>query len=84
MAADDRDPERVLSGKERRRLLSIAFATLEPRTRQILMMSREDELSSAEIARRLGLSPTHVKRLIAQALAHCRAVIEAESVEGQP
>ena len=84
MAADDRDPERVLSGKERRRLLSIAFATLEPRTRQILIMSREDELSSAEIARRLGLSPTHVKRLIAQALAHCRAVIEAESVEGRP
>lgn len=76
---DDRDPERVLSGKERRRLLAIAFTTLEPRTRQILIMSRQDELSSAEIARRLGLSPTHVKRLMAQAIAHCRAVVEAET-----
>ena len=82
---DDRDPERVLSGKERRRLLAIAFATLEPRTRQILIMSRQDELSSAEIARRLGLSPTHVKRLMAQAIAHCRAVVEAEGQgEAQP
>lgn len=82
---DDRDPERVLSGKERRRLLAIAFSTLEPRTRQILIMSRQDELSSAEIARRLGLSPTHVKRLMAQAIAHCRAVVEAETQgEGQP
>jgi RNA polymerase sigma-70 factor (ECF subfamily) len=84
-ATDDRDPERVLSGKERRRLLAIAFSTLEPRTRQILIMSRQDELSSAEIARRLKLSPTHVKRLMAQAIAHCRAVIEAETrPEGQP
>jgi RNA polymerase sigma factor (sigma-70 family) len=82
---DDRDPERVLSGKERRRLLEIAFATLEPRTRQIVIMSRQDELSSAEIARRLGLSPTHVKRLLAQAIAHCRAVVEAEtSAGGEP
>lgn len=82
---DDRDPERVLSGKERRRLLEIAFATLEPRTRQIVIMSRQDELSSAEIARRLNLSPTQVKRLMAQAIAHCRAVVEAEtSTGGEP
>lgn len=79
---DDHDPERVLSGKERRRLLQVAFSTLEPRTRQIVIMSRQDDLSSAEIARRLGLSPTHVKRLMAQAIAHCRAVIEAEAGEG--
>ena len=82
---DDRDPERVLSGKERRRLLEIAFATLEPRTRQIVIMSRQDELSSAEIARRLRLSPTQVKRLMAQAIAHCRAVVEAETpTRGEP
>lgn len=84
LATDDRDPERVLSGKERRRLLELAFATLEPRTRQIVIMSRQDELSSAEIARRLGLSPTQVKRLMAQAIAHCRAVVEAElPMEGE-
>lgn len=76
---DDHDPERVLSGKERRRLLEIAFSTLEPRSRQILIMSRQDELSSAEIARRLGLSATHVKRIMAQAIAHCRAVVDAGS-----
>jgi RNA polymerase sigma factor (sigma-70 family) len=73
---DDRDPERVSIGKDRRRLLEIAFASLEPRTRQILIMSRQDDLSSAEIARRLGLSPTHVKRLIADGIAHCRAFVE--------
>ena len=57
---DDFDPERVSIGRERRRLLETAFATLDPRTRQILIMSRQDGLSSAEIARRLGLSPTPV------------------------
>ena len=39
-------------------------------------MSRQDELSSAEIARQLGLSPTHVKRLMAEAIAHCRAIVD--------
>lgn len=79
---DDRDPERVSIGRERRRLLEAAFASLEPRTRQILIMSRQDEMSSAEIARRLGLSPTHVKRLIGEALARCRAFVDAP--EEQP
>ncbi|HEX6866131.1 MAG TPA: sigma-70 family RNA polymerase sigma factor [Caulobacteraceae bacterium] len=78
---DDRDPERVLSAKERRRLLSLAVATLEPRTRLILTMSRRDELPAAEIARRVGLSPTQVKRLLAQAVNHCRAVIQAETMK---
>ncbi len=73
---DDCDPERVSIGRERRRLLEAAFASLEPRTRQILIMSRQDEMSSAEIARRLGLSPTHVKRLIGEALARCRAFVD--------
>ncbi len=82
---DDCDPERVLAGRERRKLLAIAVATLEPRTRQILIMSRQDGLPSAEIARRLGLSPTHIKRLLAQAIAHCRAVVDAETQgEGRP
>lgn len=79
--ADDMDPERVLSAKERRRLVSVAVATLEPRTRQILAMNRRDELPAAEIARRLGLSPTQVKRILAQAIAHCRAVIQAETIK---
>lgn len=76
LETDDRDPERVSIGKERRRLLEIAFASLEPRTRRIVIMSRQDELSSAEIARQLGLSPTHVKRLMAEAIAHCRAIVD--------
>jgi len=79
---DDRDPERVSIGKDRRRLLEIAFASLEPRTRQILIMSRQDELSSAEIARRLGLSPTHVKRLIGEGIAHCRAFVDHPEGDG--
>lgn len=80
----DDGPEELLTAKERRRLLSIAVATLEPRTRQILAMSRRDEMPAAEIARRLGLSPTQVKRLLAQAVAHCRAVIQSETArEGE-
>jgi RNA polymerase sigma-70 factor (ECF subfamily) len=82
--ADDRDPERVSIGKERRRLLEIAFASLDPRTRQILIMSRQDELSSAEIARRLSLSPTQVKRLIGEALLRCRAFVDGPGQGGEP
>lgn len=74
--SDDFDPERVSIGRERRRRLETAFATLDPRTRQILIMSRQDGLSSAEIARRLRLSPTHVKRLIGEAVARCQAFVD--------
>lgn len=81
---DDFDPERVSIGRERRRLLETAFATLDPRTRQILIMSRQDGLSSAEIARRLGLSPTHVKRLIGEAVARCQAFVDGCGAEGEP
>jgi RNA polymerase sigma factor (sigma-70 family) len=81
---DDFDPERVSIGRERRRLLETAFATLEPRTRQILIMSRQDGLSSAEIARRLRLSPTQVKRLIGEAVARCQAFVDGYDPGGEP
>jgi RNA polymerase sigma factor (sigma-70 family) len=81
---DDRDPERVSIGRERRRLLETAFATLDQRTRQILIMSRQDGLSSAEIARRVGLSPTHVKRLIGEAIARCQAFVDGFEPGAEP
>ena len=81
---DDRDPERVSIGRERRRLLETAFASLDQRTRQILIMSRQDGLSSAEIARRMSLSPTHIKRLIGEGLARCQAFVDGFDEGAEP
>ena len=81
---DDRDPERVSIGRQTARLMEIAFASLEPRVQQILIMSRQDELSSAEIARRTGLSQTQVKRLLGEAIVRCRAFVENPDGGGEP
>jgi len=77
--SDDVDAQRVLEGKQRLGLLERAIADLDPRTREMLLMSRIQGLSSAEIARRKHCSPTLVKKLIAKALVAChRALDEPE------
>jgi len=81
-ARDDLDPERVSLAMDQRRRLEMAFAALDPRTRRMLIMSRQEGLSSAEIGRLLRLSPTQVKRLLAQAIVRLRAYVENEPAEG--
>ena len=69
--ADDLDGERVLGAKQRLQAVEQAISQLDPRSREILIMSRIQGLSSAEIARQRGCSATLVKSIIAKALVAC-------------
>lgn len=80
--ADDLDPERVLSSRERFAILEQAIATMDEKRRDVLIMSRIHGLSSAEIARRLHCSPTLVKMRLAEAVILCQRALRAAEGEG--
>lgn len=69
---DEIDPERILIAEERYELLNQALMRMPPERRRLLLLNRLHGLSYAEIARRTGISQTHVKRLVAQALFDCK------------
>ena len=50
-------------------LIDGLLGTLPEREREILRLRFEDELTQAEIGRRLGISQMHVSRLIRQSIA---------------
>ncbi|MHA7917661.1 sigma-70 family RNA polymerase sigma factor [Alloalcanivorax xenomutans] len=52
--------------------------SLPEKPRQAFIMSRLDGLSHAEIAERLGVSVSMVKKYVAQALLHCLALNETD------
>lgn len=76
---DDFDGERVLTAKQRWRVLEEAIRVLDRRHQEMLIMNRIHGLSYAEIARQKGCSPTLVKTVVARALVACeRALREAD------
>jgi RNA polymerase sigma-70 factor (ECF subfamily) len=78
-SSDDLDAERVLGAKQEWAAIENAIADLDERSREFLLLSRVHGLSSAEIARRKGCSPTLVKSVIGRALVAChRALGENE------
>lgn len=79
--ADDLNPERVLSSRERFAIINQAIATMDEGRRDVLIMSRIHGLSSAEIARQLGCSPTLVKMRLAEAVTLCQRALRAAEEE---
>jgi RNA polymerase sigma factor (sigma-70 family) len=68
-------PERVVEGRQRLGILSRALWGMPKKRRQLLLMSRFDGLSYAEIARRVGLSETVVRKHVNNALADCHKAL---------
>lgn len=81
--ADERHPERVLGAKEELRILAAVVRGLDPRRRAALVFNRIHGLSHVEIAKRLGISQTSSKRLLAEALAACHRALR-ETGSGAP
>lgn len=79
--ADDLNPERVLSSRERFAIINQAIAAMDEKRRDVLIMSRIHGLSSAEIARRLNCSPTLVKMRLAEAVILCQRALRAAEEE---
>ena len=72
-------PEREVEGKQRLGIISKALWGMPKKRRQLLLMSRFDGLSYAEIARQVGLSETVVRKHISNALADCHKALQAQN-----
>lgn len=72
-AVEDFTPERILLGREAYARMVEALQELPERTRTIFVLNRFEELSAAEIARRLGVSVSTVEKDMMRAIAHLKA-----------
>jgi RNA polymerase sigma factor (sigma-70 family) len=66
-------PERQVSAREELRILTRALDALPKHVRAALIMNRVEQLTHAQIARRLNVSPSMVNKYIMRALGHCAA-----------
>lgn len=79
-ATDEFDAQRVLEARERLAVVVQAVEGMEAKRRKILLLHTIDELSFAEIARQMKLSPTRVMQLFAEALAQCAGAARRASL----
>lgn len=73
---DELAPERIVDGERDLKVVSQALWEMPQKRRKILIMSRFDGLSYAEIARREGLSETVVRKHISKALRDCQRAMQ--------
>lgn len=72
--ADDRPAaDRAIVDREQLGALMAALDELPPRTREIFMLRKFDEMPVNEIAARLGLSRSSIVKMMQAALLHCDA-----------
>ena len=72
-ADEEFTPERILLGREAYARMVEALQELPERARTIFVLNRFEELSAAEIARRLGVSVSTVEKDMMRAIAHLKA-----------
>ena len=70
------DPERKLAAAKRLQALAAALETMPATRRKFLLLSRLDNLSNVEIARRFGISEGAVRKHIAKALRDCKEAVD--------
>jgi RNA polymerase sigma-70 factor (ECF subfamily) len=70
---EDRDPERVLLGRETVEDVLGALAELGERTRDVFILARLEHLQHKEIAEMFGVSVSSVEKMIMKAMAHIGA-----------
>lgn len=71
-------PEDAAARDARVRELEQVLSQLSPKARATLIWHRRDGLTYTEIARKLGISNSMVKKYLRQALAHCRKSLDRE------
>jgi RNA polymerase sigma factor (sigma-70 family) len=70
---EDRNPERVLAGKETLREFVSALEALSERTRDIFILSRIEHMHQCDIAKLFGISVSAVEKHVMKALNHLGA-----------
>jgi len=71
---EDRDPERVLAGKQTVQDVLGALAELGERTRDIFILARLENMQHREIAAMYGISVSAVEKSMMKAMAHLGAL----------
>lgn len=67
---EDRDPERVLMGKDTLEAALAALDELGQRTKDIFILTRLENMKQADVARLLGISVSTVEKHLIRGLAH--------------
>ena len=75
------DAERTMMDRDRLQRLKRAIEELPPRCREVFVLRRIHDLSSAEIADRLGITQNAVAKHVRVALEHCHQRL-AETEQG--
>lgn len=70
---DSLSPERLVASEQAMSVLRAAVEELPPKCRQAFLLHRVHELSTEEIAARVGIGERMVRRYVARALEHVRA-----------
>jgi RNA polymerase sigma factor (sigma-70 family) len=68
--AEEKSPERVLSGRQELERIVSALRELGQRTREIFVLYRLENVKQADIAQLMGISVSAVGQHLARALAH--------------
>ena len=76
---DEISPERILIANERLARLMEALNALPPRMAEAFVLHRFDEMTYAEIARRMGVSVRTVESFIARAVTRVALIVEGGS-----
>lgn len=79
--ADELDPYRRLVANQELNVLASALKKMPEKRRSLIVMSRFDGLSYAEIARRVNLSETVVRKHVARALNECIRAVKTSNGE---
>jgi RNA polymerase sigma-70 factor (ECF subfamily) len=75
---EELSPDRVFEGNRRLGIIAKALWGMPKKRSELLMMNRFDGLSYAEIARRVNLSETVVRKHVSRALADCQKALQTK------
>lgn len=80
---DHVDPSREVSSKQEMNIVLSALRKMPEKRRKLILMNRVQDLSYAEIARRLGLSETVVRKHVSRAVSDLLSTLRIRSGENQ-
>ncbi len=81
LPTDEPSAETALAGRQRLNRLVAALDDLHPNARSVFVLCRFENMTQAEVAKRLGLSVSAVEKHMTSALARLREAIEAKNDE---